>query len=140
MITRDQTQQIVFEHYKPLLASAKLVVPMQWDDPQGDSPVVFIQAEGTEYRNLNNNYFQVMYLIGIHVLVLDSRQDDDYVTADADAAVNALNQEIVENFEPLLTNENWQRIEWAVPSQVTPKVEFGGSVYRHEQYVFRIFP
>lgn len=139
-LTRNEIQQAVFDHYSGKLPSAKLVVSSQWGDPGGETPVVFVMSEATEHRNLNANFYQLAHLIGLHVLVLDTREEDGYIAPDADAVLNALNQEILDGFEALMTDNRWQRIEWATPSMVTPKAEFGGTVYRHEVYVFRVTP
>lgn len=139
-LTRNQIQQAIFDHYAGVLPSARLIVSSQWGDPGGETPVVFVMSEHTDHKNLNGNFYQLSHVIGLHVLVLDTRLEDGYIAADADEVMNALNQEIVDGFEALMTDTRWQRIEWAVPSAVMPKEEFTGHVYRHEVYLFRVSP
>lgn len=139
-LTRDEIQGGIYEFFKDNLPTARLVVNGQWDQPDGDTPVVFVMAAGTEHQTLNREIYKIAHLIALHVLVLDSREDDNYVAEDADLLINTLNEEIVAGFETLMRDDRWQFVEWAIPSGVLPKEKMGGYWYRHELYVFRVFP
>ena len=116
---------------------AQAVYDNQVGDFQGQSPVVVVSSGGTLWERFTAQGMKPKFALTIHVFVLYADEAGTWTEADAEDALDDIDQIIGQTISANQKSDYWQALTYANPTQ-TGSVEIGGKEYRTEQSIVRL--
>lgn len=115
------------------LPDVQAVYPHQVADFGGQSPVLVITSAGSERARMTMRGSRATFQYNLHVFVLYSDTQSGWTEADAEAALDAIEQQIAATLDTHMQTDAWQHIAYRDASQADgPPPVIAGDEYRHE--------
>lgn len=116
---------------------AQAVYDYQVGDFQGQSPVVVVSSGGTLRERLSFLGTKPMHVMNIHVFVLYAAEDGSWTEADAENALDDIEQKISATCSANQRTAWWEAIT-PTGQSATSSVMIGGKEYRTELITVRL--
>lgn len=133
---RSEARVVLAELLEAGVSSAQAVYHYQADDFGGQSPVVCVTSRASDRKRLTlgDTRGQAAFGYDLHTFVLyrDPENPEAWTPAQAEDALDLIEQEI---FAVVLANPKtaaWRAIAYAEPTEARDTVIIGGVIYLHE--------